>query len=191
MEHSNFYHTLEGVLEYIKISRGYNGLFLINKLLEILPRDSTVLELGMGAGIDLDILSQYYKVTGSDFSEQFLKIYKSKNPDRELALLDARTIKTRKKFNGIYTNKVLHHLNNKELAQSLERQVNVLEKNGIMCHSFWSGEGEKIENGMFCNYHTVKKLKTLFSKFATIVSIELYKEIEQDDSIVVITRKEN
>ena len=71
-----FYDTQEGVEEYLKRSAGWDGKQLIKILLMHLPESSSLLELGMGPGIDLDILRKAYKATGSDTSQIFLDRYR-------------------------------------------------------------------------------------------------------------------
>ena len=102
-----YYLTNDTAVQYIKMAEGYDGKELIEKLKSYLPAGSTVLELGSGPGTDLEILSQYYHVTGSDFSQQFLDILVEKNLSNELLILDATTLKTDKIFDCIYSNKVL------------------------------------------------------------------------------------
>ena len=51
-----FFETEEGVNEYIKMAEGYDGKDLIKVFENYLPKGSTVLELGMGPGKDLDML---------------------------------------------------------------------------------------------------------------------------------------
>ena len=58
-----FYDTEEGVEEYIKHSEGWDGKQLIKILLQHLPESSTLLELGIGPGLDLDVLRKAYSVT--------------------------------------------------------------------------------------------------------------------------------
>jgi len=50
----------------------------ISALTKFLPAGATVLELGMGPGVDFDLLSQHYQVTGSDNSQVFLDRYREK-----------------------------------------------------------------------------------------------------------------
>jgi len=116
------YDTEEGVQEYIKHSEKWDGKQLIKILLQYLPELSTLLELGMGPGRDFDVLNKAYKVTGSDKSQVFLDRYREKNKDVELLKLDAVTIATDRKFDCIYSNKVLQHLTKEELKKSLKRQ---------------------------------------------------------------------
>ena len=115
---------------------GYDGRELIEELQKHLPRGSSVLELGMGPGIDLTLLKKYYQVTGSDYSEIFINRYRNQHPDSDLIVLNAITLNTDRKFNGLYSNKVLIHLTREGLKQSIKRQAAILESEGIICHSF-------------------------------------------------------
>lgn len=89
--------------------KGYDGVELIKILQNYLSKDSTVLELGMDLRKELDILKESYKVTGSDRSQLFLNKYKENHQDADVLLLDAVNIPTNRKFDCIYSNKVLHH----------------------------------------------------------------------------------
>jgi len=59
-----FYDTVKGVNQYIQMAKGYDGFKLIEILRKYLPEQSTVLEIGMGPGVDLDLLQKHYIVTG-------------------------------------------------------------------------------------------------------------------------------
>ena len=148
-----------------------------------------MLEIGSGPGTDWKILNASYKVIGSDNSTQFLDHLRLQNPDGEFLELDAVTLETDKTFDGIYANKVMHHLKDEELADSVKRQHAVLKLGGIICHSFWKGEGSEIFKGLFVNYHNEESLKTFFEDYFEIISIEAYKEFEEGDSLLLIARK--
>ena len=61
-------------------------------------------------------------------------IYKKKNKNAYLLLLDAITLKTKRKFDCIYSNKVLIHLTKQELTNSLKKKSvrfrNIKKKKG-------------------------------------------------------------
>jgi cyclopropane fatty-acyl-phospholipid synthase-like methyltransferase len=185
----NYYNTKDSVEEYIKLSQGINGSELIDELKVFLPKGSTLLELGTGPGSDWNILKNDYKVTGSDNSTEFLNHLITKNPEGNFIELDAVTLKLNTKFDGIYSNKVMHHLNDNELAESIKKQNEILNSNGIICHSFWKGEGSEIFKGLFVNYHTKEALKNYFEKYFEILLLETYNEFKDDDSILLIGRK--
>jgi hypothetical protein len=84
---------------------------------------------------------------------------------------------------------VLHHLNDDELISSVQRQYDLLYGHGIVCHSFWKGEGSEIFKGLFVNYHSKTTLKEVFQKYFEILFIEDYKEFEDNDSIVLLAKK--
>lgn len=184
-----YYHTKESVDEYIQLAKDVNGQEHINQLIKYLEKGSSVLELGSGPGKDWDILNKTYQVVGSDYSKEFLAHLKAKYPNHEFIQLDASNLRTNLTFDGIYSNKVLHHLKDDELEQSVMNQANILNHNGIICHTFWKGTGTEEFKGMFVNYHLKNGLKKLFNPFFDIISLKEYQEFEEGDSIQLIARK--
>lgn len=185
----DYYKTKESVEEYIRLSKDVSGIQLIEKLKQILPHHSMLLEIGSGPGTDWNILNESYNVIGSDNSNEFLQHLINTNPSGQFLELDATTLKTNKKFDGVYSNKVMHHLTNNQLIDSIKRQYKILNSNGIICHSFWKGKGSEIFKGLFVNYHTEVSLKAVFKDYFEIISIESYKEFEDDDSLLLIGTK--
>ncbi|MDH3339899.1 MAG: class I SAM-dependent methyltransferase [Nitrosopumilus sp.] len=184
-----FFDTEQGVEQYIKMAEGYDGAELIKILQEYLPENSTVLELGIGPGKDLEILKKIYTVTGSDKSQVFLDKYKEKYQDSDLLLLDAVMIQTNRKFDCIYSNKVLHHLTKEDLKKSLQRQKYVLNSRGIAFHSFWKGSKvEKMKDLLF-TYYEIEDLRKMAESDFEILVIKTYTEMEKDDSIYTVLRK--
>ena len=184
-----YYHTKETVAEYINLAKGVNGKQLIKKLEQVLPPNAVLLEIGSGPGTDWKILNKSFHVIGSDNSTVFLDHLVTKNPNGEFLELDAITLRTDKKFDGIYSNKVMHHLTDHELADSIKRQYEILNPKGIICHSFWKGEGSEIFKGLFVNYHDKVNLMAFFKEYFEILSIEYYKEFDHEDSLLLLGRK--
>ncbi len=183
-----FFDTAKGVEQYIKMAEGYDGAELIKILQKYLPENSTVLELGMGPGKDMDILRKSYAVTGSDNSQIFLDKYREKYQDADLLPLDAVTMKTDRKFDCIYSNKVLHHLTKEDLVESLQRQKGMLNPNGIAFHSFWKGNKVEEMEGLLFTYYETEDLKEMAESDFEILALETYAEMERDDSIYVVLR---
>jgi len=186
---SDYYKTKESVEEYIKAAEGFDGLHLIEQLKKFLPVNSFVLEIGSGPGTDWKILNKVYEAVGSDNSQEFLARLSSKNPKDKFLELDAITLTTEKKFDGIYSNKVLHHMRDNELYDSIKRQHEILNEEGIICHSFWKGKGSEIFKGLFVNYHSEKTLNEFFKEFFEILLMESYGEFEDGDSLILIGKK--
>lgn len=185
----DYYKTRESAEEYIKLAEGYNGKKLIEKLKHFLPSGSNLLELGSGPGTDWEILNEDFNVIGSDNSNEFIKRLVAKYPNGKFRNLDAITITSEQNFDAIYSNKVLHHLSDSELASSIMRQYEILQPKGIVCHSFWKGKGSEVYKGLFVNYHSITTISSLFGNYYDMLTIKSYKEFETDDSILLIAKK--
>jgi len=183
-----FYDEEKTALEYIAMADGYDGSWLIDILAPHLSVGAAVLELGMGPGTDLDILGSRYQVTGSDNSAFFLDRYRKMNPSADLLELDAVSLQTDRKFNCIYSNKVLHHIDDGDLSLSLHRQTALLHAGGYVMHSFWKGSGVEEMHGLKFHYRDLASLQEAFWEPFEIVAMSLYEELEPDDSIYVLAR---
>jgi cyclopropane fatty-acyl-phospholipid synthase-like methyltransferase len=184
-----YFDTEEGVNEYIEIAEGYDGRELVEALGEYLPEGATVLELGMGPGKDLDLLAANYTVTGSDSSRIFVERYGQAHPYADLIVLDAATMATERRFDGIYSNKVLHHLTREELKESFARQALVVKDGGVLLHSFWLGDKEEVMQGLRLVYWTESALEKALGDAYDILETARYTEMEDDDSFYVILKR--
>ena len=176
-----YYHTKESVDEYTQLAADVSGKQLITKLQDFLADGSSILEIGSGPGTDWNILNDSFNVTGSDNSSEFLTHLKDKNTNGEFLLLDAVTLQTNNTFDGIYSNKVMHHLTDKEFTQSIKRQYEITNPDGIICHSYCKGEGSEVFKGLFVNYHSETTLQKAFEQYFDIISLEDYAEFEEND----------
>ena len=175
--------------EYIKMAEGYNGRELIDILKKHLKKGAAVLELGMGPGKDLDMLAEEYEVTGSDLSQVFIELYRKEHPGSDLMVLDAVKMDTHRRFDCIYSNKVLHHLTKEDLKRSFKNQYYVLNDGGLLFHSFWRGDHEEMMQGLrFVYYDPVKLLADIMEDY-TLVEMSSYTEMEDNDSFYIILRK--
>lgn len=184
-----FYDDEKNAREYIESREDFDGGFLIEFLKKYLKPNSTVLELGMGAGKDFDILSKTFQATGSDYSQIFLDIYREKKPNADLLLLDAVTLETDRKFDCIFSNKVLHHLSPDDLKKSFKRQKEILNKNGIIFHTFWYGEKrEKFQDLNFIQYK-LSKLWEMTNGDFRFIEAGGYTELIKADSIYLVLQE--
>jgi trans-aconitate methyltransferase len=184
-----FFDTEEGVREYLEMAKGHDGRELVEKLSEVLSPGSSVLELGMGPGRDLELLAEHFEVTGSDNSRLFLEIYRRHNQDADLMLLDAVTLETDRRFDCLYSNKVLQHLQREDLARSVPRQAEVLNEGGLLAHSLWYGDKIEEHGGLHFQYYEEPGIEKIFGGHFDIVSMEQFEEMEPGDSIFIILKK--
>lgn len=184
----NFYNDPVSVKSYIEMCEGYDGSNIYQVLHQHLPENATLLELGSGPGLDVEYLKNSYSVTGSDMSEEFLKVCKQRHPEISFLQLDVLKLALAEKFDCIYSNKVLHHLTEEELKESLKQQVKILSPDGLVAHSFWLGEENQVMNGMLFTYYKKENLLRILSEYFEILSTLNYEEFEENDSVFVIAR---
>jgi len=188
-EKMEFYDDEKNVNDYIKMAEGFDGRDLIKILQKYLPSGASLLELGMGPGVDLEMLSEQYNVTGSDNSQVFLDRFSKIQPSIKTLKLDAQHIQCDQKYDCIYSNKVLHHFTDDVLGDSLRQQMECLSDGGILFHTFWQGEGDETMHGMYFNYQSIKNLTAIIADMYEVLEMMSYREMEEDDSLYVVLRK--
>ncbi len=182
------FNTRKSAAEYILMSDGYDGRAIVDVLHKYLKPGSSVLEVGMGPGRDIELLEEKYRVTGSDLSLVFLDMYREKKPKADLLRLDVVKLDTDRRFDCIYSNKVLHYLSPEEMKQSLARQYEVLNPGGLLCHTLWFGDKEIEVKGMKFYYYTAEKVMAeLHGEFDLLLE-QNYREMDTDDSLLLILR---
>lgn len=184
-----FYDEEETAKQYIEMAEGSDGRALIAVMSDYLSQGASVLELGMGPGVDLDILLERYQATGSDTSTFFIDRYRQLHPGADLLELDAVSVATDRTFDCIYSNKVLHHLNDNELRTSLQHQHKRLNRGGHVMHSFWRGDRFEEIEGMKFFYRTEAQVRSLFDPLYEVVKLNVYAELEDGDSLYILARK--
>ncbi len=185
----DYYDDAANVEAYIEMAAGYDGRQLMPILREHLKPGSSVLELGMGPGVDLELLAEEYRVTGSDQSVLFLERYRRGHPQADLVVQDARLMDIERSFDCIYSNKVLQHLTRAELQESLHRQVDVLVAGGILFHTLWYGEGVEVHAGLRSVYYTEESFEALVGSEYELVEVGRYAEMDEGDSLYVVLKK--
>jgi hypothetical protein len=104
-----YYHTAESVDKYIEMAEGYDGRALVEVLRKHLQPGATVLELGMGPGKDLDLLSESFQATGSDVSPLFLDRYRA-GPRTRICCCWTRRRWTRSAGSTHFMDRAISHL---------------------------------------------------------------------------------
>jgi len=184
----DFFDDPNNVDKYLTIADGYDGAALIAVMAGLVSPGGRVLELGMGPGKDLALLTQAgFDVVGSDRSAEFLARYDGPLPTLQL---DAVTLETDETFDIIYSNKVLHHLTAPDFATSLERQVACLRPGGVLFHSLWLGDGEADFGGVHCTYHTEDRVRAVLPEGFTLAASGRYEEMAPEDSFWVLLQRQ-
>jgi trans-aconitate methyltransferase len=186
---NNPFNDRSKALEYKEKAEGYEGRGIIEILNLFLKPGSTVIEIGMGPGKDLDILAGHHRVTGSDISPAFIETARTDHPDMELLNLDATSLQTDRKFDGLYSNKVLHQLSRQDLKRSFILQFEILNPEGLACHSLWYGDNEVIHRERKFPYYTETTLQEYLGNKFKILFHNKYMEMVPDDSIFFVLKR--
>ena len=187
----DYFKINENVEQYLEMTADYDASFIVNKILTVLPQGSSLLELGMGPGKDLEELAKYYQVTGSDYSDIFVKKFNERQTKLHAIVLDAIKMNTDLMFDCIYSNKVLHHLSREDFKVSLRNQHRHLTKDGIIFMTLWRGEykEEVMFDGTFrFSYYLEEDIEDLVADNYDIISMETYEEFEPNDSLIIVLK---
>lgn len=190
----SFYDSSENVDIYEKMVEAYDPHVMINRFKSHVTSGSKVLELGIGPGLDHDVLRETFHAVGSDLSEEFLRRYRARSPGADVRLLDAVTLEDEKladlvPFDAMYSNKVLHHLKEDDLKLSLVRQAELLRSGGVLVHCLWHGDKEEFIHGLRFQYYTLDKIQAILPSSLSLTTSEVYTEDEPEDSIFIVLRK--
>lgn len=188
----NFYFKKDNVKNYQSMMENYDNKEVLGMIKKRLPVQSSLLELGSGTGADLVQLAKDYQVIGSDFSPLFVEAFKTKHPEIEMIHLDARTLKITETFDCIYSNKVLYHLSKNDFKKSISKQAELLNEEGIIFMTLWYGEyrEERMpEEELIFSYYTEVDIEHIIPESLEIKVMERYTEEAEDDSLVVILKK--
>ena len=184
-----YFEDEQTVEDYIRMAEGYDGRQLLPVLHQYVADGASLLELGMGPGKDLDLFAAHYSVTGSDSSPVFVERYRRGHPTADQMLLDAETMETTRTFDCIFSNKVLMHLTRDALERSLHRQAAVLNREGVLFHTFWCGEETEEHAGLLFVQYTEKTFLAAMGPEFELLESGRYAEMEPGDSIYFVLRK--
>ncbi|GJM60697.1 class I SAM-dependent methyltransferase [Persicobacter diffluens] len=186
---SEFYKNEKTAQQYIQMTEGYDPSLMQALFSKWIKTTDTILELGSGPGRDLEWITTNYEVEGSDYSPFFVNLLKEKFPAMPVHQMDATALETDKSYDAIFSNKVLHHLEHDQLAESLQQQWKALKPGGKLLHTFWWGAHEEEIMELKFKYYEIEDLKILFEEQFEILEIYRYDEIEEKDSIIVVAKK--
>ena len=184
----DYFKNRKNVDLYMSMMAEYDNNFIISEVSKLLPKDSSILELGMGTGADLISLSSKYNVIGSDSSNLFVEDFKKKS-NIEVMVLDAVDINISRNFDCIYSNKVLQHLSKDDFIKSLNSQSEHLSTNGIIFATLWAGEYREefeFDGQLRFIYYDEATIKSLIPSELQLEQLIYYSEFETNDSLIMI-----
>ena len=145
-ERKNVYKVYNKIANWFSENR-YTGLLeknYLDNLIERIPVEGTVLDLGCGTGKPIleYLLSKNLNVTGVDASSEMLKIAKTNFPSTEFILQDMRLLNLNKRFDAIIAWHSFFHLPAADQPAMFELFEKHLNPNGILLFTAGPAHGE-------------------------------------------------
>ncbi len=177
----------EKVADYYQMMEGYDNDYILNYFCQVIPKGSTVLELGFGTGKDYLQLKNDYNIQASDYSQDFINAF-NQNYDDQVLQVDAIAMNVSNTYDCIYSSKVLNSLQEEDIIKSLNNQYGVLNDNGYIFHTLWYGN--KQEDDSLIDKQLLNQILMLKYEYIQFI---YYKEADfmegEYDSVILIARK--
>jgi 2-polyprenyl-3-methyl-5-hydroxy-6-metoxy-1,4-benzoquinol methylase len=143
----------------------------LNKFIDLLPSQGSILDIGCGAGEPISeyLLKQGFHLTGLDASSKMLEIARKRFPQANWIKMNMQELKLDREFDGIISWDGFFHLKQEEQRQVLPLFANHLKPNGALLLTIGheSGEvtgtvdGEKVYHSSLASDEYRKILKKL------------------------------
>ncbi|MVT08259.1 class I SAM-dependent DNA methyltransferase [Chitinophaga tropicalis] len=116
----------------------------LDKLLNIIGKGASILDLGCGTGVPImaHLLEQGMQVTGVDASYRILEIARTNLPSADLIHADMRKLSLNKKFDAIVAWHSFFHLPAEDQPAMFDIFSNHLNNNGILLFTSGNKQGE-------------------------------------------------
>lgn len=123
----------------------------LSKLIEVLPENSKVLDLGCGTGIPFDdyLVKHKHLITGIDICEKHIKKAKINVPTAQYILGDFSKYNFNTKFDAVISFYALFHIPKEEHEIILNKIFNLLNDNGKLLITLGTEEG--VSENEFCD----------------------------------------
>lgn len=155
--------------------------WLFDELFMRIPKKSSVLDFGCGAGVPYDnyLINKGYKVTGIDISEKHINLAKKFVKKGNFFIGDFSRHNFKEKYNAIFSAFAIFHIPRKEHKNLFEKMHSLLKKDGMILISL-GAESMKyniqkfVGSKMAWSSYSIKKNKKLLRKvgFKIIFAVE-------------------
>ena len=149
-----------------------------NQFIKMLPKGSTILDLGCGSGRDSKAFKNAgYKVIAVDGSEELCKIA-SKHIGQEVICSTFQDLELSEEIDGIWACASLLHLEKEEIIYTINKLSKNLKQEGIFYASFKYGDFTGERNGRFFTDMTEESFSIMMND---IKDLKVIKQMTSDD----------
>ncbi len=124
----------------------------IDRLMDMLPREAEILDLGCGSGVPFDryLVQQGFRVTGVDFVQKHIDLAKKSVPDATFILGEISELDMAEKtFDAILSLYTIFHIPREEHKDLLLSIFRMLKRNGLILVTMGTVDEDKDEVGEF------------------------------------------
>ncbi|MCR5706409.1 MAG: class I SAM-dependent methyltransferase [Acholeplasmatales bacterium] len=153
-------------LDYINKTKDVDMSNELNKLLNYIPKNSTILDLGFGSARDSLLLKSLgYDVYCLDPTKEFCDNAENLGINKNrIYNIKAQDMSFKNLFDGIWASASLLHINSTDLVDVLNKIYDSLKDNGYLYASFKYGNFEGNRDDRFYNDMTLDKFKSIIDK---------------------------
>ena len=163
----------------------------INDFASSLNKNSSILDVGCGPGINAEIfINNGHKVTGIDISEQMIALAEKRCPEGNFSVKKAGDLETSEKYDVVCLSFIIVHLEDEETARLIKKLPSLIHPGAHVYISFMTGKNAGYEKTSFSdddiyfNYYNCDEIEKLFTAEGfrkTMVFEEPY--VETDGSV--------
>lgn len=171
------------IFEYFKASEGLEAKLLMARLEKYLEASSSLLDLDGEQSVELMYLRDNLAMHGTEYKEKILNSYETNTE------IPNSVKNVFRKFDCIYSNKVMTHITENQVIESAAKQYNRLNPGGLICHTFWRGDSDVEVNGEKTYYYELEDIRNIFNEHFTILELAYFTEKVPNDSIYIIAQR--
>lgn len=172
----------------------------LEKFINYLEGSEVILDLGCGHGDETIFLANNLpnsNIVGVDFSEEMIKLAKSKSSNAKFTCEDITLFKREEKVKGIWARASFHHLNDIELNLLFKNIQNYADSHMVLGLINKYGEKEEIEEKekygqiikRYFNYFDENKIESICNEFGFKLLEQYHKSEGGHDFIISFLRK--
>jgi cyclopropane fatty-acyl-phospholipid synthase-like methyltransferase len=190
--------------QYNKLAENYSAgrnLYKNDKYLEklssLLTPNSTILDIGCGAGVPVDkyFLSRGHKVIGLDISEKQIELAKRNLPNGKFKVEDMSELKDKEySVDAVVSFYAIFHTPRETHGDTLQKISSFLKTNGLLLITMGSSEWEGKENNffggeMYWSHYGKERNRQLVEEAGFAILLDEIDESGREKHQIILARK--
>ncbi len=155
---------------------------ILEKFVEYLPEDASVLDLGCGSGRDsLYLIENGYSVTAIDGSKEMCELAEI-HTGQDVLNMEFDELDFEDVFEGVWACASLLHVEPKDMINILSKIYTSLKDNGILYMSFKYGDFQGFRKGRYFVDYTTKSMRELLRNQDYFEIMDIWKSEDNRDN---------